>query len=82
MSENDDKKSDRRTVYIITIISPNNWRARSKKHRESAIDIRKPRAFRSGSSKAQLATTCNNPNRNTEHEQEIAWASRRRTVVR
>jgi hypothetical protein len=42
MSENDDKKSDQRIVYIITIISPNNWRTRSKKHRKSAIGIRKP----------------------------------------
>jgi hypothetical protein len=36
---------DRRTIYILTGISPNNWWARSENHHEKAIRTTKPRVF-------------------------------------
>jgi hypothetical protein len=46
------QKSDQRTLYILTVISPNNWWTRSGSHRGSAIQTRKPRAVWSNDSRA------------------------------
>jgi hypothetical protein len=73
MCEIDNENRVKKSVYILAVISPNTWWARSGNHRRSAIFARKTRAFRSGSSRVRPGSKtrmspCNNPHTSTRQK--------------
>jgi hypothetical protein len=60
------KKSDQKSVHILTSISSNTLRSYSENHRLRTIETRNPRAIRSDNSKIIPAITCKYPDTTQE----------------